>query len=137
MEAAPPGHRNCALDREARELVPEGDAVLVLAKHPGREAGIEVRGLAGRHGFEQPELGPPGDERDDVEQQTRGRVERRDAREHRVAHRLGERPCAAREHFGHVEGISGGEPVERVAVGPVRHRKGADRVEREPRHAQS
>ena len=134
VERAPPPRRHRALDREPRQLVPERRPRRASARSiPGaRCTRRDASSVVGRDGLDQPELGPRGNERRDVEQPPRRRLERRGPREHRVAHRRGQRVAAGRQHLGHVEGVAAGQLVQRLGVGPARlgeraHRLGESR----------
>jgi hypothetical protein len=78
----------------------------------------------------------PGDDCHDVEQVPGRSPQRRGARQHGIAHRLGHRVAADREDLGDVEGVPLGQAVDRVAVCAVRSCELPHGLERESWHGQ-
>jgi hypothetical protein len=124
------------LDREPRELVAKLDCACALDQHPGREALLQCGHLPARQGLEQPELDPGRGDRDRVQQHTSVVGQAGGSRKHRVPDRRRDGGVAGGEHFGDVEGVAAGQPVQvgRVHIGCVGEL--GDRLRREWRDRQ-
>ena len=120
MQVQPPVGRELGLDRDAREVVPEGHARPGRAEDAARQALLQVLdGIAGER-LQQRQLDRPGHDRRGVEHAARRCAQRRDAREHRVADRRRQLDGARRERLGDEERVAGGAPVQRAGVDAVR-----------------
>ena len=89
VQPSPPTGGDGALEHEPRKLVAKAHPVAVLAEDAGGKARVELLELGRRDGFEERELRPARDERDDVEQPPRLCPELRGSRQHGIADRFG------------------------------------------------
>jgi hypothetical protein len=119
VQRDPAMRRDRLLDREARQLVPEGHAPPPLDQYPRTQALLErVDMVAGRCGH-QPRLDGPGHHRDGLEEPARRTRQADRACEDRVADRGRDLRASRRQHLGDVERVAAGAPVQLLAVDAV------------------
>ena len=131
MERDPPVGKQGVLDRDPRDLVPEGDAVTLGAEHAGAQACLEVLEVAGGDRLEQPELRARRDDRGRLEERPGTVRQPRRAGEHRLAHARRERGAARGERLGDVERVAARPAVQLGRIDAVRPGQALDRTRRE------
>ena len=134
VERHPATRRERAADRDAAEVVSEGDAPGSASDQPGL-----VDGSQGGQPDAERRQQVVGDRlrraRQEVEHIPGVRLQAAGAGQHRVAHAAGDLATVLVEHLGHVEGVAPGELVEPVRVdGPFADEGGdgggAERLQR-------
>ena len=123
--------RERLLDDHAGDLVAEADGVPVGVQHARRETRVEPGRLSAEQRLEQPQLGARGLDRDGVEQRAGVVVQPRRARQHRIAHGLGDLSPARGQGLAHEERVAGRAAVQLRRIDLGRSREQRDGVETE------
>jgi hypothetical protein len=119
------------LDREASELVAEGDAGRLGHERAGVQALVQaVDGIIGKR-VDQPELGLLRDDRNGIEDRPTGVAEARCASQHCIADGVGDPLLGRRERLDDEERIARGPAPELLPIDVVRLGEQSDRCRRE------
>ena len=123
--------RERALDSEPRELVAERDAVARVSSTPASRHSSSASSSAGATASSSHSSARAGTSATRPRAAAARGGETRGPRQHRVAHRRGQRFAARGEQLGDEERVPARERVDRLAVGAVRLGELAHRLERE------
>ena len=134
VQLDPNCERHRILDRQARELVSEGQHAVLGCQHSGGEGvGEQVRrGMCKR--FEQAGVSAGREDGQGVEERSCVGAEPRGTGEHGISNGLGHLVGERRQHLGDEERVPGGQPVQLVGICGARIGEDADGTARERTH---
>ena len=137
MDQATSRRHDAALDRVARQLVPERELVVDRGKQPAREALFDFGDRRSGDAGQQVEIDARAEHGGGFEHRPRGRREPRRPRQNCVPHGRRHAVSAEGEHLGDVERVAAGaleqlDGIEPARRGQCAHRLGGQRAERNP-----
>jgi len=130
------GGRDRLLDRQAGQVVAEGDRRAGSSQHARAKALVQAPQQVAGERLQQPELNVAGDDRHRVEQPLRRFRQPSGACQNSIAHRVRQPFAACCQDFSDEERVTAGAAVELCAVKTMRLGQRRDCRRRQPLHLQ-